>query len=327
MTEEKKFDIAGGVSIITTGKKTVKKDLFDQIADTVNQALPGQSMGDIYDRFSKLIYLVDTSGSMGQGIDSGDSAELDWTQDWLDRCKQELVDQLDDGELIINPDSGVDLTVSEANKLSVEMLKQIYIDSMIAMDLQVPEKKIVKYISHLNPSYLSKMQSLKKAARDFVSKKFKKNPDSRVLVYSFEMTPRLLSNGASEDDVIKAINSLEPSGGTNIFSAVRGAVNDCGKMRSDIGANHIVLVSDGCDDGAIQVQNLLDEMREQRVVFDFIFMKGRDDHFTESNPIIVSLIKVCEMTGGQFTIVETAKDFETKFLQASSRKCLPPGPK
>ena len=171
------------------------------------------------------------------------------------------------------------------------------------------------------------MQALKEAAKEFVHKRFEKFPDARVLLYMFEYDPKLLSNGGAEGETLQALNQLPDAGGggTNIFRAVDRAVNDCKRVKGDIGANHIVLVSDGLDGGARQVEGLLEKMKELRVVFDFIFMQGGTS-MDPRDSVILSLQRVCEQTGGEFAIVKTEKDFELKFLKASSRLCLPPGP-
>jgi hypothetical protein len=170
------------------------------------------------------------------------------------------------------------------------------------------------------------MQAVKDAARDFVHKRFQKYPNANVTLFSFEDSPKLLSAGLSEADLMEGISRLPDygGGGTNIYRAVERALSECKKRPSEVNAHHIVLVSDGCDYGAKGVLDLLPRMKELGMVFDFIFILGASESEIADDSTIAALKRVCEETGGEFVTVKTEKDFVQKFLAASNRPLLPP---
>ncbi len=327
MAEDKHFDVPGGVSIVSTGKKEVKKESYENIADSLQQPpSAGQTLDDIYDRFSKLIYLIDASGSMGSGMlaEQQNAVEYDWKEEALEAARARLLEELEDDGSVLDPDSGVELTVAKAKKLSSETLKKIVAEQ--GWEDEIGLQPVGGAIPQRSSK--SKMQAVKEAAREFVKKRFEKWPDAQVLLYAFEDHPRMLSGGASEKDVMDGIDRLPDygGGGTNIYSAVTRAVEHCKKRASSVGVHHIVLVSDGMDEGARGVRGLLPDMKEIGIVFDFIFIQGGDS-IENMDDVIRVLRDLCEATGGEFTTVKTEKDFIQKFLAVSNRKCLPPAPK
>jgi hypothetical protein len=85
---EKKFEVTGNVSIVSTGKKEVFKEDFEKVVDSMNGAPvmdAGSSLADIYDHYSKLLYVVDASISMGEGMLSEDTIKrYKWTPEIVD---------------------------------------------------------------------------------------------------------------------------------------------------------------------------------------------------------------------------------------------------
>lgn len=324
---EKKFEIAGTVSIVSTGKKTVAKEAFEKVLEDQLQAPTsiGSSLEDLFDRFSKLIYVIDASGSMGDGM-KPDAEQVDyiWTEDAVQEGRELLIEMIEEGDTILDPEAGVDLTVAKVKKLSDEDVKKVILEEGLESGIGVETKLKV------GGSFKgrTKMMAVKDAAKEFVRARFKKYPDARVIVYKFEQAPAMLSPGATEQGTLDAIDRLPDfgGGGTDIFKAVERAVFECKKRPSEVKVHHIVLVSDGLDSGARGVQNLVSVMKEIGIVFDFIFIQGRNDD-AELDGVINVLRGVCEATGGEFTIVKTEKDFVQKFLAVSNRKCLPPAPK
>jgi Mg-chelatase subunit ChlD len=324
MADEKKFEVVGPVQIVTTGKKEVKREEFESALDGIPTGT-GASLEDMYDRFSRLVYLIDASGSMGDGMaaDNGPK-KYDWTDELLEDGRALLIEQVEDGAGILDPESGVDFTPAKVKKLTTDQVKRVLEEvSFLMNELAVPEVQVVPAVGQRNKT---KMQAVKEAASGFVKKRFEKFPDARVTVFSFEGHPSLLSAGVTEEHVLQAINSLPDMGGgsTNIYSAVERAVNECKKRVQQVGMHHIVLVSDGMDGGATQVISLLPMMLEVGIVFDFIFILGGSEYADQH--VIDALKKVCEATGGEFVTVKTEKDFVEKFLKASSRLCLPTAP-
>ncbi|SRR6266566_3781526 len=327
MADDKKFDMPGSVSIVSTGRKEVKKEKFETVVDSLQQpSSVGQTLDDMYDRFSKLVYLIDASGSMGSSmlVEQEVPIEYEWNDEALEGARSLLLEALTNDDSIIDPDSGVELTEGKAKKLSVETLKKIVVEQ--GWEDAIGLSPVVGVVQP-NRSGKSKMQAVKEAARDFVKKRFQKWPDAQVFLYAFEDHPRMLVGGVSEQGVLDGIDRLPDygGGGTNIYAAVGRAVEHCKKRSSEVGAHHIVLVSDGMDQGARGVQGLLPDMKEIGIVFDFIFIQGGDS-IEGMDDVIRILRDICEATGGEFTTVKTEKDFVQKFLAVSNRKCLPPAP-
>lgn len=323
MSDDKKFEITGG-AIVSTGKKTEYKEKFEQATEIPKET--GMTVEEIYDRYSRLLYLIDASGSMGQGMAGEDRAnQYLWSDGILNRIRAAMeadgdqpdVDEFGDEDEISDGPAGV----TPVSMMSDEDLKNYVVDNNLHN----------KYGVHLryNPSYhsrtRSKMQAVKEAARDFVSSRFRKYPDALVTLFSFEGHPQLLSNGANEADVIRGIDRLPDGGGgnTDIFAAVECALGNIEAHPSKVKRHHIVLVSDGLDNGALRVPTLLPRLKASGVVFDFIFILGTS-LMEQTNPEVIECLRgVCEQTGGEFQTVKTEKDFTQKFLAASNRKMLP----
>jgi VWA domain-containing protein len=342
VTEETKapqFDELEGVAIVSTGTKTVQVEeefekVLDQQHESPNEPSTGASLEDIYDRYSKLVYVIDASGSMGEGMKDEDHLSMyTWPPSTFAQLRQQLAEQ--DGEAP-EPDEFEDEEFFEEDEpeevirlseLSDDDLKRHIIrhgqSTRFGSDV-----KFNGFSFPMNSKYRgnnrSKMEILKGAAKDFVSKRFAKFKDAKVAVMQFEESPMLLcASGAIESEVLAAIERLQPGGGTDIFKAVVGGISDCKKRPSEVGAHHIVLVSDGCDGGAARVTELVPRMKEVGIVFDFIFVQGMN-----GDSLGVDMAKilrgVCEATGGEYTEVRTVQDFETKFLAVSNRPMLPP---
>lgn len=286
----------------------------------------GSSLADMYDRYKKLIYLFDISWSMSDGMALEDHVRsYKWTKEKLDefreaiRAVMETVDDDDEEGDILDQEEDVfnfDLKDDEA-------LKRAILEHNWQRDFGI---QLEKDESFKSPT-ISKMTAVKNAAKEFVTARFNKYPDANVLVYAFDTSVEARTKGFGRDIVLAAVDGLNPSGGTNITPAVKAAVAECRSRPSQLGANHIVLVSDGMDYQAVKVEELLPEMKQRNIVFDFIFVVGSDTMGPSDMHVINVLEKVCKETGGEFTTVRTVKDFQVKFLQASSRLCLPPGPK
>lgn len=318
MAEDKVFDVPGSVSIVSTGKKTVQeKEAFEQ---AIEPQSTGITLSEIYDRYSRLLYVVDASGSMGEGMQQEDRAnQYLWPASTLLKFRQAMAE----GENEVAEDYADELEYKAmpSDGMSDEELKNYVVDNNLDDKFSIPLRR--------NPGYRtvgrSKMMAVKEAARDFVAARFKKFPDALVTLFAFEGSPRLLSNGASESDVLRGIDKLPDGGGgsTDIYRAVERALNDCEAHPSSVKRHHIVLVSDGLDSGAMGVPRLLPRMKSNGVVFDFIFILGASG-MEAINPDVLECLKaVCEATGGEFQTVKTEKDFTQKFLAASNRKMLP----
>lgn len=317
---ENEFELAPS-SLVTTDVKTESKAAFE----TLNQSNSG-SLGDVFDKFQKMIYLFDVSASMSAHI-AGTNEEIvnqyKWTETDLKTIKAHVISESQDlcsGEGLSDEDAVMDCCQFDiSNELELKMYAVTHQANIFdSLGIRLVQNSEVTKIH-------TKLEVVKDAAKRFVRQRFEKYPDSQVLVYSFdtESTQRVADAGV--DAVLKAIDELHLGGGTDIFSAVSRAVNEFKKRPSHVQAHHIVLVSDGADYGARNIEfQLLDKMKELNIVFDFIYIKGEDRGWGDDNKIITSIQKVCDTTGGDYRAVNSAEDFETKFFAASSRPLLPP---
>jgi Mg-chelatase subunit ChlD len=344
MGNEKKFEVAGTVTIAPTGKSVqIEKEDFEKVVDTVS-AGAGQSMVELYDQYSKLLYVIDSSGSMGEGLLSEESLKrFKWTPEiiaqfhaameqhgylkkMLKNLREDVADEFDGNMDSEDFEEAMAQAVEEELPKSIAAMTDEEIKwAVVANDLQTEYGIPLQFdYSHRNKGR-SKMMAVKAAAKGFVGARFKKWEGAKVGVFKFEDSPRMLvSPGASEQEVLNAIDSLPDGGGggTNIYRAVDLAVSELTHRGSELKVNHIVLVTDGSDGGAERVSNLVPKMKENGITFDFIYIKGPSgDAVAES--VAGVLRGVCEATGGEYMVVTTEEDFQQKFLAASNRPLLP----
>jgi von Willebrand factor type A domain len=334
MANEKKFEVAGNVSIVSAGKTVVQKEEFEKVLDDVHIG-GGETVNEMYDRLSRLLYVIDSSGSMAESMmDVNDTKPYDWTKPMIEELRLAIKME--------NPNVGLDSEEAE----QYEYPEDIPEDEALDVDAMSDQEVKVYALTHGQQDHYrnvnfggvkipysgvygrkkdtrTKMQALKEAARNFVKQRFLKFPEALVSIFSFEDRARLISQGPTEQAVLAAIDSLPDfgGGGTNIYEAVSTAVNECKQRPSEVGLHHIVLVSDGMDGGATRCQNLLERMKSTGIVFDFIYMLGAGGD--EGDHVIKVLKALCEATGGEFTIVRSEQDFAQKFLAVSSRPLLP----
>lgn len=326
----KKFEVTGNVSIVPTGKSFVPKEEFEKVLE--NTAVTpdveaGSSLSDMYDRFSKLLYVVDASGSMGEGMLNEETIkQYKWTDELVEQFKESMKNDKELVDVFVEFDENTDEEIENEIPLDVdgmteEALKMKIISENLSDKYGIPLERNWNF----RTKHRSKMMALKDAAKNFVHARFQKWPDARVAVFQFEDYPQLLcAAGASEEEVMVAINRLPDNGGggTNIYKAVEKALSECKKRPSEVGLHHIVLVSDGADYGGTRVKDLVPRMKELGVVFDFIYMVGASGD-TQGEEVAKVLREVCEATGGEYTVVKTEQDFEQKFLAVSNRPMLP----
>lgn len=346
MADDKKFEIVGGGAIVTTVGKTVQvKNEFEKDLDSLTAPGlgPAETLADMYDRFSRLLYVIDASGSMGDGMLSEDSFKnYKWPKDLMAQFRERMKadeglwdDEDEDESDYFGDEEDFDLDEEDDDPDEDEEPEQLDVDSLGDDEVKMlilRENLSARYGIPLEMNYSyrgksrSKMMALKDAAKDFVHQRFQRVPDAKVAVFQFETSPQLLcAAGASETEVLAAINRLPDGGGggTNIYSAVERAISECKQRPSEVGLHHIVLVSDGCDYGGIRVRDFLPRMKELGIVFDFIYMVGLGEDAT-ADQVAKVMQEVCEATGGEYTVVKTEQDFEQKFLEVSNRPLLPP---
>lgn len=302
-----------------------------------------RSVSDLYQEGQKLIYLLDRSSSMCEPI-SGHRGSVDW-QKAVPVIKAALLEtfgkmlQIEAGatsdvvsftrrderlaDLIGQMERGTELRKTNEDGTAV-----LDLDSMEPMMLaKVAELHGVQYFMELpRPDeaydFTPKMDVLKKASKSMVEERRSKYPEANIEVIFFNTEIRHGQN-LTTDGLVRDIQKTEAAGGTRILTAIKYALEVCHARPSSVNLHHIVLVSDGEDGSALDVPDLVPQMKKMGVVLDFIFM---GQAVNVDDPCVAALKRASEATGGTFTIVGTAKDFEEKFIQASTRALLPPAP-
>src|SRR5882724_11506992 len=176
---------------------------------------------------------------------------------------------------------------------------------------------------------ISKMEVVKTSAVGFINQRLDKYPSADIVVVEFDDRVKVVSKKASRSELIDRINSMQPCGGTDIYLAVKTAIEECKKRPANVGANHIVLVTDGDSHTVSSLPGLIPEMKEKGIVLDFIFIKssgGWTATRLEASDYVAQITKVATETNGQVVTVDNAQSLSKKFFEVSSRKCLPPKP-
>jgi hypothetical protein len=167
----------------------------------------------------------------------------------------------------------------------------------------------------------TRLALVQKMADRMVRERKEKFPDSDTQVIAFDNEATLLPSGTTEQ-LIKAIQELQVGGSTSILRALKLAMDTCNHVPSPVKLHHFVLVTDGEDYDTMNIDKFVPAMKEMGVVLDWIFIANPGD--TASRDAATMAIKAAvDATGGTFTIVTTADEFETKFVEASTRLLLP----
>ncbi len=303
-----------------------------------------QSLDKIYQELQKLIYLIDHSGSMNEQV--AGSAQVEyfiWSNEtmaeitsrvkaaseklaaWdtaITTFEKQVADGQDgDDELFLDlvPVEAVDKLWAQCDGLEDNELKVKVLQLGLNKVLYIPYNWSV----NLGRGRLdSKLEMVKKMASKMIRDREAQFKGADTMVIQFDDNAQKLPSFDAES-LVKAIEGMSPAGGTNIKRAVESAMTECRRRPSQVNLHHIVLVTDGEDWSGTHLPELIPSMKKLGVVLDFIYIANPGDTF-ESSPNIAAIKQVCDATGGTCTIVTSAAEFETKFVEASQRKCLPP---
>ncbi len=268
------------------------------------------------DEWRKTIYVVDVSGSMSDSIpdsivsggpkkekeESGRDPFASPMASGIDL--DDAFNDADDEDLYGNPDP-------------------------LAARPVVPAPEPIVYSS----SRQSKIQVARTMLQRAVTERYDKFPDSADVTLCTFHTSADLRKADNKKDLLSMVDVLSAhGGGTNITKGVERAVQHCKRAPSPVHLHNIVLVSDGLDYRATDVEeNLLQQMLELGIVLDIILILSEREHLEEvggssENRVFKSLEHCCTRTNGRFQIVRTAQDLTDKFLEATRRLALPPAP-
>lgn len=334
------------------------------------EANPGQlvhtpqtssSIEDLYDRYTKHIYVLDNSGSMNHEMLGADDFE-NWNftakhfaeiQKRIDNAKIRAAAgwipgtesagecglfEVEEDEETESPDSAIsrdDLEklegIVEIGNISDDPDSDEFWLSLDELTQEERKQSIIlegrtqemySMYRKTNSQDFTKLEIMKKAAKRMIQERVDKYPDANLGVVRFGGNASAIPS-TTLDGLLHAVDSLTGhEGDTNIPNAIKAALKLCKKSPSLVNSHHIILVTDGMDHRGDQVESMVPEMREKGIVLDFIHVDSNiDRRYADSNA--VALQRACVATGGVFTHVNKVKDFETKFFEAARRLCLP----
>ncbi len=169
---------------------------------------------------------------------------------------------------------------------------------------------------------ISKIEVVKTSTKKLINERLDKYPDADIMIIEFEQRAKVRKRSASRKDLMHIIDTLRADGGgTNIFAGVNAAVEEIKIKPAIVGANHIVLVTDGYSGTATQLPELLPTMKAKNIVLDLICVEAQNDTLPEA--YIKALTEVSAATGGIVVRAGNANDLERKMFEVSTRLMIP----
>lgn len=305
----------------------------------------GASLEDIYDRHMKMIYVIDISGSMHDGIvDPSSVSDYKWTPEVLqaieDRIANAVLRAEEEGSAFLGGDDEDDEAADPFESLKdlpglVKLehedplndlfwlgLKDAPTETRKAHIVQQDAWQEIGLDCRAQKKMTPKIDAVRKLSTRMVEERYAKHPtaDVHLILFAGNATYR---KPAGKQDLLDQLSQLRADGGsTDVCNGIRKAIALCKKSPSPVHSHHIVLVTDGLDFGIGSLPELLPQMQELNLVLDVI-------HVTSMHEVSCSeyqgkiLEEVCSATKGAFRRVARLCDFESRFLEAARRLCLP----
>jgi len=288
-----------------------------------------KKLGSIYDEHAKLVFCFDVSGSMNERVardKNGAIATEQYIWSNLADIRKSYANALDrhfagcpdwNDTNILKLTDGEDVDGKPACPMSDEALKIAVVEKDLIDSFGVRPDFSKK---HLMPP--TRIELVQKLAVQEVKARFEKYPKNKLAVVPFGAGAKVSIDGGTQDQVIEVCERVAVgmdgvnSGGTDIMASIRCAIECCRKNPSSVGLHHFVIVSDGQDAGTNVLPEWIPTLKASGVVLDYIHIG--DESYTNND-----LKQACKELGGEYVCVNTAKDFETKFVEAARRLMLP----
>jgi len=317
----------------------------------LNLATRSASIEDNYDRFTKLIYVIDVSASMSDGLlDLSSINDFHWDAGALERlrvrienakCRMSAAEESEAWDSDDSEDEDAPVVAGVSKLYGENPLNDLFWlgISELPLELQKPhiiasgdawreiglrakhdyEEEGLKEIQ----APMTKIDAVKRMAQKMVDERFEKFPDADIHLMTFEDVTNY-SKPKNRLDLLAQIQACTAYGGnTRIALAVATAIRLCKKSPSPVQTHHIVLVTDGKDPEIWDMKNLLPEMKSLHIVLDVIHVSSPHEVVSGYGRDGAILEECCAASGGKFTKVTRMGDFETRFIEASRRLCLP----
>lgn len=272
----------------------------------------------VYDEHQKLVFLFDVSGSMGEYLETS-AKDFEWTDEVIASVEEKLR-----GLIALEADANLSRWSDGFDAVSA-----LPRDENGARIVTVDKNAVAKAYRFFNlkPTRRtpSRIELVKTLAKREIEARFDKYADSSVAVIPFGDNAKVSFDDGTRTEVSAVLERLRigmdevNENGTNILGALRVGVECCRKHPSSVGLHHFVLVSDGQDSNACEIKDWVPMLKASGVVIDYI-------HIGREGSANAAVQAACKELGGEFVVVNNVEDFETRFIQAVTRLCLPPAP-
>lgn len=289
-----------------------------------------------YDEFAKLVFMFDVSTSMDSRLAKTFTDQFVWTPALLTelRTKTEAAvahvnrincDPMNDPDDYVTDEETAFLKLSDPQRgpngevlftADDEELKARVVQHNLINDFNIE----VDWTKH-TAAPPTRFAVMKKLAKSEVANRIKRFPKSSVGLVAFAEKAATMFEKGTTDELMERLERLEIGcagpDGTTILAAVAAAVEVCRKHPSPVGVHRLILVSDGEDYSCSrEIGGWVPNLKASGVVLDYIHIGDREPN--------EGVRRACVELGGECVTVNSERDFTTKFVEAVTRKMLPP---
>ena len=289
---------------------------------------PLEKLQNRCDEFAKLVFLFDASSSMSCQIAATYTDMYEWPADVILNIRAMLNASL--ARINGAVAQGLPACAAIQSDLDASALQIVKPDSSGLLVLTADDEELKRLIVQhtltdafgIKPNWQkhdrqppTRIDVVKKLAKQEIERRFAKYPKSRIAVISFESSPTPLFDDGTPDQLWPALEQLRACGGTDILAAIRMGMDVCRKAPSKVGIHHFIIVSDGADCVAdLNIGQWVPALKASGVVLDYIHIGDYDAND--------GLKKACLDLGGEFVVVNSLHDLEKHFIAAVERKLL-----
>jgi len=271
----------------------------------------------IYEAHAKLVFLFDCSSSMSERLSQNYVEMFLWSKPIFEAVakKAEEVFASDPAGTFIFGSAAVLWRMVDPQTGKFHMEEDEVKRQLVQHDLTGLFNVPVDWAKHKETTP-SRSDVVRRIARKEIERRLDKFPDSNIAVVFFNQNPSLEFNNGTREQLFTALDRIYAAGGTDILEAIKKGLRACEDSPSSVGLHHFVMVSDGEDNRASQViADWVPSLKASGVVLDYIHIGDRS--------VNEGLVNACKALGGDCVTVNTVADLESKFMEATARKCLP----
>ena len=299
-----------------------------------NTSLQGngfRKLTETYEEHCKLVFIFDVSGSMDSRIAKSYTDGWTWPAEKLADIRAKVtaavidvnaalfgggcpLDATNEGLVPLMDSARGPMGELVFSTITDEELKERVVRATMMDHFGIE----VNWSRHGSDAAPTRLEVVKRLAKQELEKRFQKYPNSQVSVVRFGSFAESLFNDGTAVDLWPVLDNLSIGcgGGTDILAGIRKGMDTCRKAPSQVGAHHFIVVSDGEDGEADStIGSWVPTLKASGIVLDYI-------HIGDSN-FNAGLEAACKALGGECVTVNSVKDLEAKFVEACSRLMLP----